>query len=141
MRLVSTLDSVWLSSVESALQASQLRSQVYANNIANANTPGYKRQTVQFESILQASLGNLSSGAGLSMAANNPLDLGGIMPGQGAVSPIVVTDNSSAVSSNGNNVNMDAEMSDLAENQIDYSALVQNYNTQYDMLRTAITGG
>lgn len=141
VRTVSMLDSVLFSSLNSALQAGQLRNQVYANNIANANTPGYKRQTVAFESLLQASLGNGSTGSTLPMAANSPLDVAGVQGAYaGVVSPQVLTDTSSAVSSNGNNVNMDAEMSDLAQNQIDYAALVQEYNNQFTMLRTAIVG-
>lgn len=140
---MSTLDSLLMTSLQSALQASQMRQEVYANNIANANTPGYKRQTVKFDSLLQAQLakdGYLSgANRGLPMAANSPLDLGGLQ-GSAVVNPVVQTDTASSVSANGNNVNLNAEMSGLAVNQINYGALVQELTDQFSMLRTAIIG-
>lgn len=141
---MSTLDSLYLNSVSAAIAASQLRQQVYANNIANANTPGYKEQNVQFESLLQnvlAAAGNPVGGgtSALSMAADSGLDLSGVTPGT-YVSPVVTTDTSTASSNNGNNVDVNAQMSALAENQISYSALIQDLNDQYSMLQTAITG-
>lgn len=139
---VPPLDSVMMNSLVSALQASQLRQQVEANNIANANTPGYKRQTVLFESLLQQNLAQAGWGPGgttLAMAADNPADLNA-SSGVGSVAPQVVTDMTTSVSNNGNNVGLDAEMSALAENQIEYGALTQELTDQFTMLKTAITG-
>lgn len=139
---MSSLYAVTMSSLSSALQAAELRQQVYANNIANANTPGFKAQDVTFESLLQSKLaaqGNGSaSGAGVSMVANSPQDLGGSLS-VGSVKPIVQTVTNTSMTSNGNNVNLDAQMSALAKNQISYGALVQELNNQFTMLQTAIT--
>ncbi len=140
---MALLDSVLFSSLQSALQASQLRQEVYANNIANANTPGYKRQTVQFDNLLQSQLAALgmtpASSNNLPMAANSAQDLSGAVSFT-PVTPIVTTDQATSVSNNGNNVNLNTEMSGLAQNQIDYAALVQELNDQFGLLRTAITG-
>lgn len=136
------LDGLLMNSLTSALQASQLRQQVEANNIANANTPGYKQQTVAFESLLQQNLaqaGWSGNGATLSMATNSPADLNA-SPAAGIVAPKIVTDTTTSVSNNGNNVNLNAEMSALAQNQIDYGALTQELTDQFTMLKTAITG-
>jgi len=144
---VPTLDSLFMNSLSSAITAGQLRQRVMANNIANANTPGYKEQSVQFESLLQQALNSqgytvsgTNTGQNLSMLANNPLDIGGATNSSAQVAPLVSTDTSTSVSSNGNSVNIDQQMSSLAENQINYGALVQDLNDQFLMLRTAIVG-
>ena len=43
--------------LDKAADASWLRNEAISNNIANADTPGYKRQDVDFESVLQKALG------------------------------------------------------------------------------------
>lgn len=144
---MSLLDGVALNSLTSAIQAGELNQQVLANNIANVNTPNYKEQSVQFAPLLQSALaaaGYNANGApgsaGLTMAADSPADLGGVFSPAVIVNPVVTTDSSTSVSSNGNNVNLDAQMSALAENQINYGALVQELTDQFMMLKTAITG-
>ena len=138
---MSTLDSLYMTSLQSALGAGQLRQQVYANNIANANTPGYKREVVHFNSLLQAQLAavGLNSPSGLPMLANTTRDMGGVTQFSN-VNPVVETDTATQVGGNGNNVNIDAEMSALAQNQISYGALVQDLQDQFATMRTAITG-
>ncbi|MCY0869558.1 MAG: flagellar basal body rod protein FlgB [Firmicutes bacterium] len=136
---MSISESTLLGVLQNALQASQLRQSAYANNIANANTPGYKRETVHFDSMLQASLGAGGQAASLPMLTNSSRDLTeSVNPVD--VTPQVVTDDATSVSGNANNVNLDAEMSAMAANQIDYGALVQELNDQFSLLRTAITG-
>ena len=43
--------------LDKAADASWMRENVITNNIANIYTPGYKRQDVDFESVLQKALG------------------------------------------------------------------------------------
>lgn len=127
--------------LQSSLNAATLRQEVYANNIANAQTPNYKRQDVQFEtyyqqalqSAPQAQLGEThiplaTPGSAMNLAT---------MPNY---QPTVVTDTSSAVDNNGNNVDLTSEMSDLAENQVKYETLVQDVADRISRLRSAITG-
>lgn len=131
-----------MTSLQSALNASALRQEVYANNIANASTPGYKRESVHFASMLRAELASagLTQSESLSMAANSPRDLAGTTAAFAPVQPVVVTDSATSTSATGNNVNIDTEMAKLAQNQIDYAALVQEMNDQFSLLRTAILG-
>ena len=42
-----------------AADASWLREETIANNLANVNTPGYKRKDVDFQSVLRNELGNM----------------------------------------------------------------------------------
>ena len=46
-----------LVSIKKGLDAGALRQRVIANNIANVNTPGFKKSAVEFESLLKAALG------------------------------------------------------------------------------------
>lgn len=110
--------------LQGALQAADLRQQVYANNIANADTPGYKRQDVSFESLLQSQL------------QQGPAALASVSKTQ----PVVVTDNSSAINNNGNNVDINNEMTLLAENQIRYNALIEDMKLRFTRTQTAIEG-
>ncbi|KUO95103.1 hypothetical protein ATW55_11400 [Ferroacidibacillus organovorans] len=128
-----------MAALQSALDAAQLRQQVYANNIANANTPGYHRETVQFNTLLLQAIAQANGSGTLSMLQNSPSDLSASQTLQN-VTPVVTVDQNTAVSSNGNNVNLDAEMSGLAMNQIDTAAMVTELNDQFALLRTAILG-
>lgn len=127
--------------LQSALDASTLRQAVYANNIANAGTPGYKRQDVAFESMLQSALGSEGSDA----LGETHIPIGAEQPSYNLtalpnVTPQVYTDTSTTVNSNGNNVDITEEMVLMAENQVKYDTLVQDIADRLDRLRTAITG-
>lgn len=127
--------------VQNALAAANLRQQVYANNIANADTPGFKRSDVQFENLLAEAMNN----SGPQALGQNQIPIGGSgslnLAGALGVQPKVVTDTTSAVDSNGNNVNIDDEMVSLAENQLRYNTLAQDLTLRLGMLKTAINGG
>lgn len=127
--------------LQNALGATRLRQSVYSNNIANVDTPGYKRQDVQFESLLQQAMtdpqtsvdGNGYIPIAQPPAFNTSTSL--------AVQPTVVQDDTTVVQNNGNNVDVDAEMAKLAENQIHYNALVQDMTARFNRLKSAINGG
>ncbi|MDI9259058.1 flagellar basal body rod protein FlgB [Alicyclobacillus sendaiensis] len=127
--------------LQSALDASTLRQAVYANNIANAGTPGYKRQDVAFETLLQSALAGGPSGAlgdaQIPIGENEPTYDLRALP---SVTPQVYTDTSTTVNSNGNNVDVTEEMVLMAENQVRYDTLVQDISDRLARLRTAITG-
>lgn len=109
--------------LERGLDASSLRNTVLANNLANVDTPGFKRSDVSFEGLLEQETqkaGKLST-----------------QPWK----PQVVVDTNTSTRQDGNNVDVDAEMTNLAENSIYYEALIQQLTSQFSMLRTAITEG
>jgi len=113
--------STVVTALQDALQASSLRQQVLANNIANADTPGFKRSDVEFAGLLARALGESNQ---LAMEANNPRDLGGISS-LADLSPRVITDYSTSRRLDGNNVDMDAEQADMAANAIYYETAAQ----------------
>lgn len=127
--------------LQNALKAANLRQQVYANNIANADTPGFKRSDVRFETMLANALHN---------GGSTPLNNQQMAPTTGnavnwtaaaSVQPVVTTDTTTSVNNNGNNVNVDDEMVSLAENQLRYNALTEDITLRLARIQTAIKGG
>ncbi len=102
------------------LDASALRHRVIAQNVANVNTPGYRRQTVSFESDLAKTLA--SSGTG-----------------DAVVKPRVVTDDGPE-RADGNTVDIDREMNDLGRNALVYQAATQIIASRVASMRSAISG-
>jgi flagellar basal-body rod protein FlgB len=133
-------DAMSFQLVQNALNVANLRQQVYANNIANADTPGFKRSDVQFETALSQALVNQGSGAlgqtYIPLTGQQPMNLSGAL----GVQPTVVTDTTTAVDSNGNNVNVDDEMVNLAQNQLKYNVLAQDLTLRISMFKNAIGG-
>lgn len=123
--------------LEKALEGTALRHRAIANNIANVDTPGYKRMEVYFEEELQRAL----SGNGIAGRRTHPahLPIGSADPA--GVTPTVVTDPSTSYRLDGNNVDIDIEMAKLAKNTLLYNALVQEVAAELGRLRTAITEG
>ncbi len=108
--------------IEKAMQGSLLRQQVLANNIANANTPGYQRSDVDFQSALAQAF---SSGS----PTTGQLD-------QISFSPQVSS--TGAMQVDGNTVDINTENADLSENSLDYQALESVMGTRMSILKTAI---
>lgn len=108
--------------IEKAMQGSLLRQQVLANNIANANTPGYQRSDVDFQSALAQAF---SSGT----PSTSQLE-------QITFSPQVAANGAMQV--DGNTVDINTENADLSENTLDYQALESVMGTRMSILKTAI---
>jgi len=107
--------------LERGLAASDLRQRVLANNVANVSTPGFKRSRVDFEAQLAEA----------------------VTKGEGAdeVRPTVVTEAYSIGRPDGNNVDIELEMTRIAENQIWYSALTRQLSDHFSRLRMVIHDG
>lgn len=118
----------YINVLNKAAQASWKRNEVIANNIANVDTPGYKRKDVQFESYLQQAL--LGDGSLDSRVADANLK---------SLNPTVYTD-SAALSYrlDGNNVDIDTESSNLAENQIRYNALLESMTQEFNRIKVVL---
>ena len=108
--------------IKKGLDASSMRQKTISSNIANVNTPGYKADKVQFESELRKALGK----NGVAMEKTNEGHLGGSKAF--SVEPEIISNESASMNENGNNVDIDREMVDLAANEIYYSALIEQVN-------------
>lgn len=132
--LRSLLASSQVSVLEQALGAASLRQKVISNNIANVNTPGFKKSEVSFEDLLQDAV----NGGKLQLTRTQEKHI----PTQenGQISPIISTDDSTTFRTDGNNVDIDVEMAGLAKNSIYYDAVAQQLNTYFSNLKSAIKG-
>jgi flagellar basal-body rod protein FlgB len=133
----TTLFSPQMSILEQSLYASSLRHKVISNNIANVNTPGFKKSEVAFEDLLQAQLDGKETS--LPLARTNSRHLSG---GNGtSLAPRVNTIGTTSFRTDDNNVDIDIEMADLAKNNIYYNAVAQQLSRQLSNLKSAIREG
>jgi len=127
------LDGPVLNVLQKGLEASSMRQKVLSNNVANIDTPNSKRSDFDFKAILGAALGG-NSGA-LAMKTTSPKHIPGVAVGGGSG---VVTDQSTSLRNDGNNVDVDSEMSKVAENGLYYSSLTRAISSQLGLLRMVI---
>lgn len=120
------------------LDATSLRQKIIANNIANVNTPGFKRSDVSFEDKLQAAIGSENG----SLVTTNPMHFSSGVSSSliEGISPEVVADGSPAVREDGNNVDVDKEMTDLAKNTITNESFNKILSDKFKTLQTVING-
>lgn len=99
-----------------AMDTYALRQQTIAKNIANATTPNYRPESVRFEEEFQklhgvAAKGETTNSLHISMGVSNPGDIEGNVEDAVVPKPEVFFSGES-------HVNIDKEMSELAQNQI-----------------------
>ncbi|MBT9173500.1 MAG: Flagellar basal body rod protein FlgB [Syntrophomonadaceae bacterium] len=123
--------------LQKSLDAAGERQRVMAHNIANLNTPLYKRKEVRFEEELRQALLGPSR---LSLATTHPRHMDKVSSLQD-VSHEVRTDLQSSMRPDGNNVDIEREMAMLAANQLNYNALVQLLSGRQASLRYVIHEG
>ena len=107
----------------SALDGVTTRQQVIADNIANADTPGFRATSVDFESQLKAAIddGDFASGA--------PVDPG-----------VTETPTDTPVGANGNNVDLRKETLAAMQSQYQYQILTRAVSERFNLVKTAATG-
>lgn len=125
--------------LQQALGASALRQKIISNNIANVNTPRFKKSEVAFEDILRNALDGDSDGK-LSLTRTDERHLP-MTQGLSGIEPAVHTINTTSTRNDGNNVDIDTEMAGMAENTIYYDALAQQLGKYYTSLKSVISGG
>ncbi len=124
--------------LEKSLNASWTRNDIISQNLANVDTPQYKRKDVAFEEYLNDSMGKRLEGTvtdkrHIAINSKGKVD---------NVEPELVEDNSdSSMRIDGNNVDIDSEMANLAKNQIKYNALIQMLNGSYSKIKSVISEG
>ena len=115
-----------------------------ASNIANAETPNFVPKTLVFEQELQGALNERQSGQrsfSAPHARHIPVRGAGAGNALQSVSGKVVETPAKTPGKDGNGVELENEMGNLAENQIMFNASVQLLTKQLGELRTAIKGG
>lgn len=120
----------YVNMLDKAADASWLRNEVIGNNISNATTPGYKRQDVAFESVLQHALRS-------SRYKSTDAKVSGLTAK--SLAPLIYTDKASfSYRIDGNNVDPDTEGVVLAENQLKYQGLITAINDEFTNLQAVM---
>jgi flagellar basal-body rod protein FlgB len=128
-----------VSSLQKGLSASWTRNSVISNNIANVDTPGFKSSSVEFEDLYQQSLEDQADGFKLKKTQSDHMDIGN--PDTENVEPVIVQNSDTTNRMDGNNVDIDQQMANLAKNIIYYNALTRKVSGEFTQLGYAIREG
>lgn len=123
------------------MDVSLLRRDVIANNIANADTPNFKRSVVNFESSLKRAIESENyDGLEAEMTDprhipfNRPVDYRSVMPRR-VLDYLTTSDN------NGNNVDLEEENMLTLHNQLSYNLMVQAVSYEFAQVNSALRLG
>jgi flagellar basal-body rod protein FlgB len=106
--------------LESAIRGAAARQTALASNVANANTPGYRRQDVDFQGALRSAMDSGSKAEVEHVAFS------------------ASTDGSAPMQADGNSVDIDVENATLAKNGLQYEALVAVTSARIAILKAAM---
>lgn len=126
--------------LERALDGLTQRQRITAHNIANVNTPGYKSLRLSFESVLAEAVRNQSPG--ISGTRTHPQHIA--FPDRSAHIPHrfpVYPERSTTMRNDGNNVDIERERAQLLKDEVHYSAIVQQIEKRFAMLKDVIREG
>lgn len=113
--------------VGKAADAAWQRNELIANNIANVDTPNYKRQDINFEAQLRRALGE-------SRYESVDAKVGHLSSDE--LKARVYTDSANfSYRVDGNNVDIDTENVELASNQIKYNGIMTSINHEFSNLK------
>jgi flagellar basal-body rod protein FlgB len=108
--------------LQSGLKAEMLRQKAIAGNVANIETPGYRRVDVRFEELLAKALQASDSDE------DNDVE----------ISPEIFAPRQTPVKSNGNDVNLETEVGKMVENTLKQTAYVRLLNKKFQQYELAI---
>ncbi|MBP1042052.1 flagellar basal body rod protein FlgB [Vagococcus sp. BWB3-3] len=121
--------------LQKAMDAASTRQRTISNNIANVNTAGYKVERVVFEDKLKDAL----SMNELKLERTNDKHLTASGEVAGAIEPTVQKRTDTSIKENGNNVDIELEMSEKAVNELYYNTLTRQMNGELSLLNYVIS--
>lgn len=111
----------------STADAAATRHDIISNNIANVNTPGYKRKDIRFETELKHAFAHSDKDSVDARVKNLDLE---------ALTPETYTDYAElSYHYDGNNVDIDTENAILAKNEIKYNGIIDSINKDFSNLK------
>lgn len=122
--------------LEQSISASSMRQKTISQNIANVDTPNYKAKKTIFEHQLSDAINSQKLSA--HRTDSRHFEFGHTSR---ASARVVVDRNNTMFNHNGNNVDIEREMAEMAKNQIYYNALIERLNGRFNSVRTVIGGG
>jgi len=140
---MSLLGGITPLTLKKSLDGAMLRHEILANNIANANTPRFKRSEVKFKTQLKSAIDSMTENSQLTMRGK--ITNRGHMPigpptHLDQVSATIHRDTATSVRVDENNISLDMEMATLSGNAAYYSTVVRLLSDYYSGIRTVIQG-
>lgn len=129
--MINTSLYSYINVLGAAADAGVIRNELLANNIANNDTPEYKRQDIDFTSALKNAMKDVDEDAGIGVKVREALnhDLTGV----------IYTDHSElSYRLDGNNVDINTENVELASNQIQYQYLLKCISQEFKDIQTVL---
>ena len=123
--------------MQRGMGAANLRQEVISHNIANVNTPNFKKSDVIFEDLLAKEL-DLDATGRLKVVRTHDRHMPIAFRGRAAAK--VELDPSSSMRYDKNNVDIDVEMASLAKNSLDFNALARQVGAEFSRMRTVVAG-
>ena len=122
-----------------SMDASLYRRAVISDNIANADTPNFKRSVVNFESELKRALDSgKTTGMEAAMTNSKHISFNQVKDWK-EVTPKKVLDYLTTSDNNGNNVDAEEEMMLAMQNQLQYNLLTTSISNQFYQI-SKVTG-
>ena len=116
---MSKTDSI-IALIEAGIKAEGLRQKAIANNVANLETPGYRRIDIKFEELLAKALDS----SGLAKV--------------GEIEPQIYKPRQTPVKANGNDVTLEVEVGNIVKNSLRHKAYVRLLGKKYNQIELAI---
>lgn len=124
--------------MERGLHAAHTRHEVISNNLANINTPGFKRSEVEFEELLAKEIYGEKPDGRLKMVRTHDKHLP-MEPKRFRATEQIELDSSTTMRVDKNNVDVDIEMASMAKNQLYYNALARQLGGHLTRLKNTIS--
>ncbi|MBQ7497289.1 MAG: flagellar basal body rod protein FlgB [Selenomonas sp.] len=121
------------------MQAATMRHEVISDNIANVNTPKFKRSYVRFEDLLAKELHLDDEQGKLEIVRTHDRHLP--IPMRGMAQPVIERDDTTTMRVDHNNVDIDVEMANMAKNQLYYNAMATQLGGFVTKMKNVITSG
>ncbi len=106
--------------LEAGIKAESLRQKTIAGNVANLETPGYRRLDVRFEELLAK-----------AMDSSDPVD-------PRDIEPEIYRPGNTPVKANGNDVSMEAEVGEMVKNSLRHTAYVRLLRKKLSQIEMAM---
>ncbi|MDO5403853.1 MAG: flagellar basal body rod protein FlgB [Eubacteriales bacterium] len=118
--------------LKTAADASWQREEILTNNIANVDTPNYKRQDLEFSTYLKSAIMSSGNSASTLTQKVNNADL------RKAVTRTYTDYANLSYRLDGNNVDLSTENVELASEQINYNALIDSMNNEFSRISSVL---
>lgn len=133
--MADIFSTLTVQTITKVLDATALNQTLISNNIANVNTPGYKRSEVAFRDQLKRALSQSDVSLSRTHASHLPVAVN-----VSQVEPKVEMDSETAMRWDGNNVDVEREMAKLSHNSMEYNMFSTLLRRNFDGLRRVIEG-